>query len=256
VFAVTDHDTVSGLAGATAAAERQGLACVPGIEVTAVEQERDVHVLGYGFDARSLRLETFLQEQRASRLDRIRQFERRLAALGMPFDAAPLVARAEARGGRAVGRAHVARALVAAGHVGSVDEAFDAWLLPGRPAFVPRRGAPVAEVVACLREAGGLTALAHPALLRNDGLVERLLVDGIDALEAFHSEHDAEATLRYADWSARAGLAVTGGSDFHGVQASRQRRLGGVSLPPDAYRVLRARASHVGTAVAWPDAPD
>jgi predicted metal-dependent phosphoesterase TrpH len=252
VFAVTDHDTVAALAEVATLASQLGIGWVPGIEVTAVEDGRDVHVLGYGFEPEQGGFETFLVAQRASRLERVRQFARRFAELAMPFDAEPLVARADTAGGRAVGRAHVARALVAAGHVESVDEAFASWLSPGRPGFVPRLGASVNEVVRQIHAAGGIASLAHPALLHDDDLVRRLLSSGLDAIEVYHSEHDDEATARYRRLSGEAGLLQTGGSDFHGDAPNRRRVLGGTPLPEAAYRRLRQHASRVGCPGFWP----
>jgi predicted metal-dependent phosphoesterase TrpH len=255
LFAVTDHDTVAALPAVAEAARRHGLAWLPGIEITAVEAHRDVHVLGYGFDVQSSALAQFLRAQRDARLERIHQFARRFDDLGVPVDLTPLVTQAQTSDGRAVGRAHVARSLVAAGHARTVDEAFDRWLAPGRPGFVPRHGAPVADVVMRIVDAGGLASLAHPALLRDDRIVEQALGGSrLQAVEAYHSEHDAIVTRHYAEWSGRLGLAVSGGSDFHGVAANRMRRLGAVTLPIGAYDALRARAA--GGAFAWPDATD
>lgn len=228
---------------------------MPGIEITAVEDGRDVHVLGYGFDPASPRLAAFLLGQRESRLHRVREFGVRFAQLGMPIDVGPLLLQAEAQGGRSVGRAHISRLLVRAGHVADVDEAFGEWLAPGRPGFVPRQAAPVAEVVAHIAAAGGLASLAHPGLLRDDGLVSRVIGCGLQALEAYHTDHDAPTTLHYLSWSANAGLAVSGGSDYHGESSKRKGRPGDVGLPEEAYRLLRQRAIATGCAWSWPDVP-
>jgi len=252
LFAVTDHDTVAALPVVADAAKRAGLTWLSGIEVTAIEGGRDVHVLGYGFDEHDATLAEFLAGQRASRLERLQAFAARFAALGMPIDIEPLIALQRTGRGRAVGRAHVARLLVAAGHVPSVNEAFDAWLTPGRPAFVPRRGPAVRDVVRHIARAGGITSLAHPRLLRDDALVVELMDSGVAALEAFHSEHDEAATRRYLDLARERGLAVSGGSDFHGAEASRARPLGGVSLPLAHYVALRECATTGDGISRWP----
>ena len=251
VLAVTDHDTVAALQRVAERAAHHGLGCVPGIEITAVEDGRDVHVLGYGFDVGSSSLAEFLHHQRASRMSRVHAFGQRFGDLGMPIDVGPLLELANAPGGRSVGRGHVARLLVKAGHVASIDEAFTQWLSPGRPGFVPRQGAPVRAVVAQIEEAGGIASLAHPGLLHDDGLVERVLSDGLLAIEAYHTEHDEQATQRYVAWARRAGLAVSGGSDYHGEASNRERRLGGTTLPPSDYEALR-RFVEVRTAASWP----
>lgn len=251
LFAVTDHDTVAALPAVAAAARRHNLEWLTGIEVTAIEGGRDVHVLGYGFDDASPSLATFLADQREARLERLRAFDERFRQLGMPIDVDSLI-RQPAGGGRALGRAHVARLLVAAGHVESVAAAFDMWLSPGCPGFVPRRGPTVREVVAHLERAGGIASLAHPHLLRDDTLVQELSLSGLSALEAFHSEHDEEATHRYLRLAEARGLAVSGGSDFHGAGANRARRLGGVHLPVEHYNQLRAHGLQMARAGAWP----
>jgi predicted metal-dependent phosphoesterase TrpH len=253
VFAVTDHDTVAGLADVRAAAERHRLGWIPGIEITAIENGRDVHVLGYGFDAASTDLAAFLQSQRDSRLERLQEFGRRFAILGIRLDIGPLLVAGEGSG-RSVGRAHVARALIDAGHVATVEEAFTRWLAPGRPAFVPRRGLPVAEVVARIHEVGGVASLAHPKLLQDDGLVGRYIGAGIDALEAYHSDHDAATSQRYVELARRGGLAASGGSDHHGETSNVKRQLGRVILPPAEYARLRDVARGPG-ARRWPEPP-
>lgn len=252
LFAVTDHDTVAALPAVAAAAARAGLASLSGIEVTAIERGRDVHVLAYGFDEHDPKLADFLAAQRASRLERLEAMAARLAALGMPIDIEPLLVLQQTGRGRAVGRAHVARLLVSANHVRSVDEAFEEWLLPGRPAFVPRRGPSVRDVVRHIAAAGGITSLAHPGLLRDDTWVAELMESGVAAIEAFHSEHDEAATHRYLELARRRGLAVSGGSDFHGAEANRARPLGGVSLPSEHYATLRERADSTESRSRWP----
>lgn len=253
VLAVTDHDTVEGLADVARAAAGAGLGWVPGIEVTAVEDGRDVHVLGYGFDPASLTLAAFLQAQRQSRLERIREFGARFEALGLPIDVNGLLKAVRASGGRSLGRAHISRLLVSAGHVASVDEAFSEWLAPGRPGFVPRHGAPVVEVVAQIRGAGGVASLAHPGLLHDDTLVGRVLGSGFLAIEAYHTDHDEQTTAHYLAWGTRAGLAVSGGSDYHGESSKRRGRPGEAGLPVEAYRLLRQRATEAGCAWVWPE---
>ena len=172
-FSLCDHDTTAGLAAAADGARAAGLGFLAGIEITAIEDGKDVHVLGYGIDPASAPLAAFLAEQRAHRRARIAAIEERLAALGVPVT---LVADGRASGddaGRAIGRPVVARALVAAGHVASISEAFDRYLTPGQPAFVPRTGAPVPEVVAMIARAGGIASLAHPGQTKRDDAIER-----------------------------------------------------------------------------------
>jgi 3',5'-nucleoside bisphosphate phosphatase len=243
VLAVTDHDTVSGCEAAAAACAAAGLAFVAGIEITAMRDDYDVHVLGYFIDVTARDLHAFLSEQRRQRIDRLRQMMARLAARGIHLDADAILRPALEDPRKSAGRPWIARALVAAGHVANTDEAFERWLERGKPAFVPRLGASPAEVISRIHAAKGIAALAHPALLGHDEWIGGLVSDGLDALEAFHSEHDSVATARYLAIASSLGIAVSGGSDFHGDPSHGPSQPGAVALPRDAYEDLLRRKS-------------
>jgi 3',5'-nucleoside bisphosphate phosphatase len=240
-LAVTDHDTVASCARAEDACRCAGIRFVPGIEITALRDDRDVHVLGYFFDYRSPRLLELLAEQRRNRISRARQMMDKLAQHGITLDQDAILRPALDDRSRAVGRPWIARALVAAGRVGTVGEAFDHWLSRGRPAFVARVGPSPAAVISCIHHAGGVASIAHPGLLGRDDWLEQFAREGADALEAFHSRHDASATAHYLALSVRLGLAVSGGSDFHADDSHGPEQLGSVALPPEHYDRLAAR---------------
>lgn len=242
VLSVTDHDTVSASDAAAEACATAGIAFVPGIEITAAAHHGDVHVLGYFLDVRSPALLAFLTAQRQRRIDRVREVVARLDRLGMHLDADAIVQPAIDDPSRSAGRPWVARALVAAGHVASTGLAFDKWLSRGRPAYVPRLAAPPDEVFDRIHDAGGVASLAHPGLLRHDEWIPPFVNAGLDALEAYHTEHDAETTARYAALAQRYGVAVSGGSDYHGDPSHGARAPGAVALPRDAYDRLAARS--------------
>lgn len=241
-LAVTDHDTVAGLEAARRAAALRGLTFVNGIEITAVENGRDVHVLGYFFDPDHEHLRGFLQAQRADRMRRVREMAERLAAAGAPIDPEPLLIGAAERD-RSIGRPALAGALMAAGHVQTRDEAFERYLGRGRPAFVPRRGASACDVVRMIAVAGGLSSLAHPGLTSLDAVIPAMAAAGLDALEARHTDHDQETETRYRLIAAELGLAVSGGSDYHGDDGHHRGSLGLVALPEHDYAAFAARAS-------------
>ena len=240
VLAVTDHDTVAGCEAAAAACRASGVAFVPGLEITAMADGVDVHVLGYFVDTRSPALHAFLAAQRQCRIDRVRQMIDRLASLGMPLDADAIVRPAMNDPSRAAGRPWIARALVAAGYTATTNEAFERWLAHGCPAFVPRAGATPEEVFARIHDAGGLASVAHPALIARDEWLDGFAAAGADALEAYHADHDPDATARYLGIARRLGLAVSGGSDFHGDE-SHGGAPGSVALPREEYDRLLAR---------------
>ena len=239
-IAVTDHDTVGGCRDAAEACAASGLAFVPGIEVTAIRYGGDVHVLGYFVDIESPALQTFLEAQRQQRVDRVREMVACLRSAGIPLDADAILQPSVDDTTKAVGRPWIARALVAGGYVTSTNEAFDRWLSRGRPAFVPRAGAPPEEVVRRIHEAGGLASLAHPGLLQHDDWIPELAAAGLDALEAYHSEHDTLMTATYLSIAKRLNLGISGGSDYHGDE-SHGAQLGAVALPREDFDDLARR---------------
>jgi len=241
VLSVTDHDTTAGCETALQACKAAGIDFVPGIEITAVVEGADVHVLGYFIDARSAALQAFLGEQRRGRVDRVHEMVHRLSEHGIQLDADAILQPALDDPLKSAGRPWIARALVAGGHVTDVNEAFRRWLQRGRPAFVPRRGPRPEEVFDRIHEAGGLASLAHPVLVRHDEWIPDFARSGLDALEAYHSDHDDAVTRRYIEMAARLGLALSGGSDYHADDLHGATRPGAVSLPREAYDELKSR---------------
>ena len=239
-IAVTDHDTLAAVPAVRQAAVQVGIRVIPGLEITAVQNDQDVHVLGYFVEPGDPELERFLNAQRADRRRRVEEILQRLAEMGMSVE--PDLGGEAAHGtGRAVGRPIVARALVEAGHARDIGDAFDRFLGHGRPVFGARRGASPAEVIAVLNRAGGLASFAHPGKLGLDGLIGELAAVGLTAIEAFHPDHTAKDVARYRRLAADLGLAVTGGSDFHGPGAGRVDALGEVVLPAEELAAFEAR---------------
>ena len=243
VLGLTDHDTVAGCAATAAACAESGIVFVDGIEVTAMRDGGDVHVLGYFVDRESPALLQFLAQQRQRRIDRVHEMVRRLAAHGVALDSAAIVQPAIADPTKAAGRPWIARALIDAGVVADANEAFERWLSRGRPAYVPREAAAPAEVFARIRQAGGIASLAHPALVGHDEWIEEFSADGLEALEVYHSEHDRAATARYLSLARRFSLVVTGGSDYHGDPDHGPVAPGAISLPASDYERLVALRS-------------
>jgi predicted metal-dependent phosphoesterase TrpH len=241
IIAVTDHDTVAAIADVTALASTLDIRVVSGIEITAVDDGRDVHMLGYFFDRENVTLAGLLQRQRALRVQRVREIGAKLAALGMPVDTESVLIDAAARPGSSVGRPQLARELVRAGFVASVQEAFDIWLATGRPAFLPREGPSPAAVVAAIHEAGGVASMAHPGVTRRDELIGPLFESGLDAVEVYHSDHTEDDTQRYRSIADRYDALISGGSDFHG-NGTRRAALGIVCLPFEDFAKLEERS--------------
>lgn len=247
-ISVTDHDTVAAIAEVTEVARAVNIRVVSGIEVTSVDDGRDVHMLGYFFDPESATLAAVLERQRALRVARVREIGERLAALGMVIDVESVLLAAAARPGSSVGRPQVARELVRAGYVASLQEAFDKWLATGRPAFITRTGPSPATIIDAIHDAGGMASMAHPGVTRRDELIGPLAEHGLDAIEVYHSDHGPEDQQHYQLIAKRRKLLVSGGSDFHGddpaLVSGRARRgvLGVVSLPEADFAALEERS--------------
>ncbi len=243
IISVVDHDTFAAQAEIRDLASSAGLRTVTGIEITAVWQGTDVHVLGYYLDPSSADLIAFLERQRSDRVRRVRVMLDRLHRMGMAIDFAQVSGPVDGRTPHTIGRPQVARALVRAGHVSDMREAFDRYLAEGRPGYVPRSGATPDAVVRLIVTAGGIASLAHPGLLNRDDLIPSLVAAGMQAIEVYHPDHPPEAVERYLDIARRERLAVTGGSDYHGEQTHGASWLGRITLPLEDFHRLEELTS-------------
>ena len=247
-MSVTDHDTVAGVAETMRLAQARGMTCIPGIEITAVHRGKDVHVLAYFIDESAPQLQTLITEQRRQRTERALEIAERLAGLGAPIDPQQLVAAASGAG-KSLARPQIAQMLIAAGHVASVAEAFERYLGESSPAYVPHRGASPAEVVEVVARSGAAASLAHPGYRGagptepKDPLIPELVEAGLVAVEAIHSSHDPAQQAHYLALAEAHGLAVTGGSDYHGPGTRRAEFFGVVHLPPELFEEFSARAT-------------
>jgi 3',5'-nucleoside bisphosphate phosphatase len=211
--ALTDHDTLAGVPDAMAAGERLGIRVVGGCEFSAAAPWGEMHVLGYFLPASSPALEGFLQRCRADRVRRAQEMVQQLQRLGIDisFDSVLL----ESAGG-AIGRPHVARAIVR--HGGAIDpnDAFDRFIGRGRPAFVEKTLPEFRTIAELVHAAGGLVSVAHLKERGTRAFIERLKGEGLNAVETRHPSHDPDLRARLTDITLRLGLLRTGGSDWHG----------------------------------------
>ena len=241
-LALTDHDTLAGVPEAQVAADRLGLRLVPGVELSVHQEGVEVHLLGLHIrDVAGLQAELeAIRDQR--RLRAIAMVEK-LAAAGAPIAIEAVLA--EAAGG-AIGRPHVARALVAAGHVKDQREAFDRFLAAGRPAYVDKARLEIADGIAMVHRAGGLAIIAHPGAEGRRERIEPLVPMGLDGLEVRHPSHSAEDVKRLDALAQHFGLVVSGGSDWHG--AMQGPRVLGAMRVPEAW--LEAQDARLAARVA------
>jgi len=250
-LAVTDHDTVAAVAEARAAGERLGVEVLAGCELTATVGGRVVHVLLYGEGLLEPDLADAVQVARRGRDERNRAIGERLERLcGVGYDNA-----AEVAGTSALSRAHFARALIAKGAVADVAEAFDRYLSSGRPAYVPAPSVSLTDAVAIAAKAGGVAVLAHPGRLaaaERDRVVGEALEAGIDGVEVWHSQHDADLRRSLIALVERRGLLATGGSDYHGRHKPDVRvgtgTGGNVAVPAGRLDALQDRLASTGPA--------
>jgi len=241
-IALTDHDTVAGIAEATAAAEELGVRVVPGVELSAVEGDVETHILGLHLsDTRELEAKLIaLREMRRTRAERMVQ---RLNELGVRIDFASVL---EQAAGGAIGRPHVARAMIAEGWAVDFRDAFERYLGNGRPAYVTKDRLAVSEATGLIHRAGGLAILAHPSHSGTRERIAAFVEQGMDGIEVRHPSHSAEDTARLAALVEHFSLVPSGGSDWHG-SADGPRTLGMMRVPIDWLgrqdNRIRARAA-------------
>jgi 3',5'-nucleoside bisphosphate phosphatase len=226
-MALTDHDSLEGLPAAEARAKGAGIRILPGVELSVSEEGFDVHLLAYGFDPEDKALVTAIARYRRSRRERAAKILSRLKGLGIRIPLEQVEAIAQ---GGALGRPHVAEALMQGGHVDTFQEAFQRFLGHHAPAYVPKDMVTLEEAVRVVREAGGVTVLAHPGTLNRDHWIPKWAQRGLDGIEVWHSKHSQGDIARYQALARVHGLLMTGGSDFHG-ERTPDITIGSVPVP-------------------------
>jgi hypothetical protein len=235
-IALTDHDTVEGCARAGQACAAVEMEFIPGAELTAEHEDTEVHILGYLVDTQNKTLLAEIAKFQAVRQNRIHEMVARINALGVPLQAGDVFALANCK---SPGRPHVARALVKAGLVGNLDEAFERFLKKNRPAWVPKAKMSALEAMNLIHQAGGLAVMAHPGLNRTDDIIPALVDAGLDGIECFHTKHSTAMSERYLEIADKYHLVVTGGSDCHGFSKNKPL-IGTVKLPYEHVEKLFA----------------
>lgn len=237
VLAVTDHDTVDGLAEARATAVITGLTLIDAVEFSSARGERDAHILAYFVDPDDAALSDQLVGLREARLTRAREMVESLSRGGYPVDLDRVLF---ISAGGTVGRSHVARALVDAGVVNSTGQAFQLLIGRGRPFYVAKRSPSPEDVVRSIRDLNAIPVLAHPGVTAVDDLIGPMVDAGLLGIEAYHADHTPAQKDYYAQMAETLGLLVTGGSDFHGLDAPNAD-VGSAPVPDEAVeRLLEA----------------
>jgi predicted metal-dependent phosphoesterase TrpH len=212
-FSISDHDTLAAY-GRFAAAN--GARIITGIEINTTWRDNEVHVLGYGMRPDDAAFGELLARNRASRRRRVEKMVEQLreAGYGVSMDDIER----EANGGLSLGRPHVGKALIRAGHFDNIDSVFRTLLYRGRAGYVPSTYITPQEAIDAIHAAGGLAVLAHPGRMRDRRLIEDLIALGIDGLEVFYPRHDAQDIAHFRDICKRHGLVMTAGADFHDIR--------------------------------------
>jgi predicted metal-dependent phosphoesterase TrpH len=241
VLALTDHDCTDGLPEALeAASSHPGFLLIPGIELSTDVPEDEVHVLGYFIDWQSPPFQERLDRLRGSRLSRGRAMVAKLRDLGvnLSWDRVQEIA-----GEGAVGRPHIALAMLEGGHIKTLDEAFERYLSRNGPAYVEREKMVPTEAVELIAGVGGLPVLAHPAQLKDlDRFLDELQGAGLVAMEVYYQYYGPEDIDRLLAVARRHDLLPLGGSDFHGIGGGHERDLGDIPLPFEPVEQLLALA--------------
>lgn len=245
VLGITDHDTFAGYDEALALAPDAGIELVCGIELSTKLKGQSVHLLGYFLRPDKLAsFREWILQMQAARRDRNLRLTARLRELGVDIT----LEEAEARGRGMTGRPHFARILLEKGYVSTIQQAFDDYLAESAKGYVDRQEPQFAEGVERIRGAEGIASLAHPVRLKGglEAAETALREAGLNGIEVYHSDHKPEDTAQFLDFAARHGLAVTGGSDYHGSMkpgiSLGTGRDGKALVPAQVWDRLRASA--------------
>lgn len=244
IIAVTDHDSTDGLEEAVAASESHSqLTVIPGIELGTATDDSELHLLGYFIDPENNELQTKLEQFRTERVDAARAMVDRLAELQRPVSWERVIEMANG----SVGRPHIGRAMVEAGHVKTVAEAFDRYIGEKGVARIPRPKLHPVKALEMIHRAGGIGAIAHPRTVNKLGALVKQLVDaGLAGIEVYAEKYGSERRDSYLDIATRYQLVPCGGTDYHALGAKNETTPGTNGPPPDTASKLldRAREMH------------
>lgn len=234
-ISITDHDTVAAIPDAIEIAKEFDIEVIPGIEVSAFENGRDVHVLGYFVDYESedlIRYTDFFRREREKRAIRI---VKKLNNLSIPLAVDDVM---ECAGTGMVGRLHVANAMIAHGYSASIREAFSKYLGDGRPAYEEKWYFPVADAIRLINSNGGLAVVAHPARYISESALRSMIESGLDGIEVVHPCHDKQLERHYRSVAAECCLLETGGSDYHGNREYDEINFGRCTIPYSKVKAM------------------
>ena len=229
VFSITDHDNIDGFLEVKEYIGENDPELIPGVEISSIHKDKDVHILAYFFDPENEELKKILGNIHTGRFERAIQILERLKKININISMERI--RELAGGNDLIGRPHVARAIIEAGLCRNTQEVFDKFLGEDCPGFVPKPAPTSEEVVRIIKQAGGVSVLAHPYTLRSDEVLYELIGLGIDGIEVFYAKHNAFNTKFYNEVAQKNKLIRTGGTDFHGDGIDLE--FFGIFFPPE-----------------------
>lgn len=249
VISIADHDTVNGIAPALAAARSfPSLKVIPGVEINTDVPHGEAHVLGYFIDISNPELLDTLSRLRDSRKERAQKMVAKLGNLGIHID---WVRVQEIAGSGAIGRPHIAQAMLEKGYITSNKEAFIKYIGREGPAYVEREKITPVEAVELVLRSNGLPVLAHPLTVDDpEAMMIELKAAGLAGVEAYYNGYSAKEVNRLVSLANKHNFIVTGGSDYHGLDASTETMIGDVCMPSKAIERFLAMAKHRGLKLA------
>jgi predicted metal-dependent phosphoesterase TrpH len=218
---------------------------IPGVEISATDPKGEVHILCYYMDFLSPGFQQFLEGPRSSRSGRIVEMCERLVSCGVHIS--PDEVFEEAGGIEAVGRPHLAKVMLKKKYVSSMEEAFERFLAEGTPGYVKRSKNTVDNTLEVLHAHHGISVIAHPGLIKDQGIISDLVAKGVMGIEVYCHDHDQRMVDRYLQIAHEANLLVTGGSDYHGDMLEKPFRLGDLKVPPTCHEALQQAAQRIGS---------
>jgi len=230
-ISIADHDSVNGIEAAIWAGKKYGVEVIPGVELSSEFEGQELHILGYFIDWHDKWFRDKLLTIQEARIDRAKRILERLRDLNINISYNTVIVIA----GGAVGRPHIAQAMLDRNYVRTVQEAFEKYLGISRPAYVGKYPLSPAEAIRMIRRVGGISALAHPMFARTDEVLPELVDKGLQAIEAYHSRHDVAATRHFEQLAKKYDLFIVGGSDAHG----REVPVGAVRIPYEFVEKLK-----------------
>ncbi|MBM3212198.1 PHP domain-containing protein [Candidatus Poribacteria bacterium] len=239
-IAITDHDNLDGIELAISAGKKYGIAIIPGVELSAIYNEEEIHVLGFYIDWLNSKLQGQLLEFRERRVTRAKEMVDKLKNLGVYIEYGDVLKLADSK---SVGRPHVAAALVEKGHVSNTSEAFIKYLSNGGPAYIQKKKLSPEDAFAMILNSGGVPVLAHPGMIQED-IIPDLIPMGLMGLEAFHPYHNIYVTNYFCELAKYYRLLITGGSDCHG-EAKGKMFLGNIKLPYEHVKALENARDYI-----------